>query len=199
MKLDLRLLNVPLEDLWCEVVAALVFEELFESQGPVYSLDTRTGGRLSSLRESGFWMGSEGSSLLLPSEKKIKSEKILLRGLGNRADFSEQSFLSHVMKLGKSLSLLKCKDLAVWIPSPVDPGEETNALFRVSCKTLLDGYLESHAEEDQDTFVKVVFSVPHGTSIDLQQTAEFLRNEFGSRYSCSIIVAGEEQNLNEKD
>ncbi len=199
MKLDLRFVHVPLEELWCEVVAALVFEESFESQGPVYALDTRTGGYLSFLSESGFWMGSEGSTLLLASEKKIRSDKIMLRGLGPRANCSPESFVSHVAELGNSLALLRCHDLGVWIPSPGEPGEESNALFRDSCEILLNAYLERQGDNAQDFFLKIVFSMTHGSSIDLEETAESLRKEFGSRHSCSIVVIGEERNLNEKD
>jgi len=193
MRLDLRFVNVPLEELWCEVVAALVFEEPFESQGPVYSLDTRTGGYLSFLCESGFWMGSEGSTLLLASEKKIRSDKIVLRGLGSRAHCSPESFVGHVAELGNSLALLKCHDLAVWIPLLGGPVEEAGALFRGSCETLLNSYLEREGNDAEGFLVKVVFSMPHGSSIDSGETAESLRKTFGSRHNCSIVVLGDEE------
>jgi hypothetical protein len=193
MKLDLRFVNVPLEEIYCEAVAALVFEEPFESQGPIYALDTRTAGYLSFLSDSGFWMGCEGSTLLLASETKIKSDKIVLRGLGPRADFSPESFVGHVAALGNTLALLKCQDLGVWIPSSGTPGEESNALFRVSCETLLKAYLEREGDDAPEFILKIVFSMPHGSSIDLEKAAGFLRKEFGSRHNCSIVVMGEEQ------
>jgi Cytosol aminopeptidase family, N-terminal domain len=193
MKLDLRFVNVPLEELWCEVVAALVFEESFESQGPVYALDTRTNGYLSFLSESGFWRASEGSTLLLASEKKIRSDKIVLRGLGSRWNCSPESFVGHAGELGTSLAQLKCHDLAVWVPTQGEPGGEAKTLFRDSCEAFLNSYLESGGDSAQDSFVKVVFSIPHGSSIDLAETAESLRRVFGSSHSCSIVVLGDEQ------
>ncbi|MFZ0449344.1 MAG: M17 family peptidase N-terminal domain-containing protein [Desulfatiglandaceae bacterium] len=192
MKLDLRFVNVPLEELWCEVVAALVFEEPFESQGPIYALDTKTGGYLSFLSEGGFWMGSEGSTLLLASEKKIRSDKIVLRGLGPRADCSPESFVGHVAELGNALALLKCHDLGVWIPCPGESGKKLDVLFRGACETLLNAYLEKEGDNAQDSFLKVVFSMPHGSPIDLEKTAAFLRKKFSSRYNCSVVVMGEE-------
>lgn len=187
MKLDLRLLEVPLGDLWCEAVAALVFDEPFDSQEPILSLDAKMGGYLNYLRESGFWTGAAGSSVLVATQKKINADKILLMGLGPNADCTAKIFRGCVADLGLSLAMLRIHDLAVWIPPPRNPNRCTPAHFRNSCSTLLKSYMKKLGSES-DCFLKVVFPVPRALLGRLNEVARQLKEEFTYLQSCTVIA-----------
>ena len=187
MKLDLRFVEVSLEDLWCEAVAALVFQEPLDSQGAIFSLNSRTGGYLTSLEESGFFKGSFGSTVLLASEGRVKADKILLKGLGPKADCSLEAFLRCVGDLGDSLSKLRIRDMAVWIPLPAEVGKDRVAFYREACITLLHPYEETYGA-DSEFYLKTVFSFPHSLQGSLEGIAESLKSAFGHLDSCSIVV-----------
>jgi hypothetical protein len=187
MKLDLRFVEVSLEDLWCEAVAALVFQEPFDSQGAIFSLNSRTGGYLTFLEESGFFKGSLGSTILLASEGRIKADKILLKGLGPKADCSPEVFLRCVGELGHSLAKLKIRDMVVWIPLPHDAGTDPTAFYRDACITLLRPYEEIYGAESE-CYLKTVFSFPRALQGSLEGIAETLKSTFGYLDSCSIVV-----------
>ena len=187
MKLDLRFVEVSLEDLWCEAVAALVFQEPLESQGAVFSLDSRTGGYLTSFEESGFFKGALGSTILLASEGRIKADKILLKGLGPKADCSPEAFLRCVGELGHSLAKLKIRDVVAWIPLPHDAGRNPAAFYGDACEALLRPYEET-CGADSGFYLKMVFSFPHALQGSLEDIAEGLKRAFGHLESCSIVV-----------
>ena len=81
MKLDLRFSDRPLESLWCQAVAALVFRGPDLTEGALFGLNEKMAGFLSDLQERGFWTGRRGESILVASQDAIRAEKILLKGL----------------------------------------------------------------------------------------------------------------------
>ncbi|MBW2094649.1 MAG: hypothetical protein JRI80_07150 [Deltaproteobacteria bacterium] len=192
MKLDLRFVEVSLEDLWCEAVAALVFEEPYDSQGTIFTLNTRTGGYLSLLRESGFFQGSLGSTILLASEGRVKADKIVLKGLGPKADCSPEAFVRCVEELGDSLARLKVRDLAVWIPLPQNLERDPSGFFCDACMTLLRSY-EKRYGMDPGFYLKTVFSFPHELLGFMEDIAGSLKNAFRHLEGCSVITVEKEQ------
>jgi hypothetical protein len=191
MKLDLRFVEVCLEDVWCEAVAALVFQEPYDSQGTIFTLNTRTGGYLSLLRESGFFKGSLGSTILLASEGRVKADKIVLKGLGPRADCSTEAFVKCVEELGDSLARLKVRDLTVWIPLPENLERDLSGFFCDACMTLLQPYVRMYGM-DSGCYLKTVFSFPREVLGFLQDIAGNLKNAFRHLESCSVVVVEKE-------
>ena len=97
MRLDLRFVARPLEDIWCPILVALAFEDPGDNPGGIGGLDARTGGYLSRLRRQGFWTGAESETLLVASRGMVKAEKILLKGLGMESGY-DASGLSRCLK-----------------------------------------------------------------------------------------------------
>lgn len=192
MKLDLRFVEVSLEDVWCEAVAALVFQEPYETQGAIFTLNTRTRGYLSFLRESGFFKGSLGSTILLASEGRVKAEKIVLKGLGPRADCSPDAFMRCVEELGESLARLMVRDLAVWIPLPEKLERDPSGFFCDACMTLLQPYVRMYGM-DSGSCLKTIFSFPREVLGFLQDIAGNLKNVFHHLESCSVVAIEKEQ------
>jgi len=192
MKLDVRFVEVSLEDVWCEAVAGLVFMEPYDSQGNIFTLDIRTGGYLSLLRESGFFRGSLGSTILLASEGRVKADKIVLKGLGPKADCSPEAFVKCVQELGDSLARLKVRDLAVWIPFPENLERDPSGFFCDACVTFLRSYERMYGM-GSGFYLKTVFSFPREVIGFLQDIAGNLKDAFRHLESCSVIktVAGD--------
>jgi hypothetical protein len=52
-------------------------------------IDWRTSGRLSAVLRSGFFTGAVGEQLLMPGERRIPVDRLVLVGAGGRAEFDE--------------------------------------------------------------------------------------------------------------
>jgi hypothetical protein len=186
MKLDIRFMEGTPEDLWCEALAALAFQESYESQGALFTLNSRTGGYLSLLRESGFFQGTLGSTLLLASEGRVKAEKIVLKGLGPKANCSPEAFMRCVKELGCSLAGLNLRDLAIWMPLPESLERDLSTFFCGACIALLRSYAERHGMDAQ-FYLKAIFSFPHELIAFTDDIPGQLKEAFHHLESCSVI------------
>jgi len=192
MKLDLRFVEVSLEEVWVDALAALVFQEPYDAQGSIFTLDTRTGGYFSLLRDSGFFKGSLGSTILLASAGRVKADKIILKGLGPKGDCSPETFLKCIEELGESLVRLKIYDVAVWIPFPGSLERDPSGFFCDACITLLRSYEKIYGET-AGFYLKTLFSFPREIAGFLEEIAGNLKKSFDHLESCSVIrsVAGD--------
>lgn len=186
MRLDLRFVEASLEDLWCEALAALVFQEPYDTQGTIFALDARTGGYLSMLREAGFFQAALGSTILLASEGRIKADKIVLKGLGPKADCSPEKFLKCIAELGDSLARIGIRDFAVWIPLPGNLERDLSGFFGEACIAMLRSYEKMHGS-DAGFYLKTVFSFPNQLAEFFDDIAGSLKQTFRHLESCSVI------------
>jgi hypothetical protein len=79
-------------------------------------LDWRLAGRISRLMERGFVAGALGEVVLLPGKPKLSYDKILLFGVGARADFSEPVYRAVVEHMLKTLEGLRARTAVVELP-----------------------------------------------------------------------------------
>lgn len=189
MKLDLRFAEVKLENLWCEAVAALVFQEPFCSQETISSLETSIGGYLGTLNKSGFFRGSLDTTLLLASEGRIKADKLILKGLGPRADCSPDTFMRCVAELGDSLAKLGIRDMAVWIPFLDNFEKDPAPFFCDACMTLIRPY-EKASGRNTDFSLKAVFSIPKELLRSPEDIVRIMKEKLGHPESCSVVAVG---------
>ena len=78
--------------------------------------DYRWGGRLSDLVRSGFATGELGEVLLLSGRPKLPFDKVILFGVGARADFSELVFRNVVERVLTTLEGLRSRTAVVELP-----------------------------------------------------------------------------------
>jgi hypothetical protein len=90
MRLDLRFSTRPLEDLWCQAVAVLVFQGPSMEKGVLSGLNKKMSGFLTNLVEKGLWTGETGENFLLATQNMIKAEKVVLHGMGPKTQFNEE-------------------------------------------------------------------------------------------------------------
>ena len=105
-----------LDLLGTEVVVAAVSEDEKPPHGVAGLLDWRMSGRISALIERNFMSGKVGEVVLLPGKPKLPFDKVLLFGVGPRADFSEPVFRLVVEKMLSTLEGLRVRSAVVELP-----------------------------------------------------------------------------------
>lgn len=117
MELRFTLPNLrKLDLLGTEVILAAVAEDEQPPHGVAGLLDWRMAGRISALLERGFVKGTVGEVTLLPGKPKLPFDKVLLFGVGVRADFSEPTYRFIVEKMLTTLEGLRVRSAVVELP-----------------------------------------------------------------------------------
>ena len=185
MKLDLRFVFRPIEEIWSRILVGLVFEgSLNETEG-MAALDAKTGGYLSRLQGTGFWRGARGETLLVASGGAVKAEKILLKGLGPRAGCNARRLSETLKEAGAAIDRMALADVAVHIPAL--PEERAGALvLETGCAALVGPFFRAHGGED-DFLLKIVVPVHPAWRHMGDDLLRRLRACFLPRMACSII------------
>jgi hypothetical protein len=187
MKLDLRFSDRPLESLWCQAVAALVFKGPDLTQGALFGLNEKMAGFLSRLQERGFWTGSRGETVLLASQDAIRAEKILLKGLGGVRDYDLQLLVSHIRQVGSTFNKIKINEFGMHIPVFQGLEEEHASHLEICARQVVNPFFEHHRRES-DFMLKIIFSVENFTGKVLRPLAGRLREYFDLQVECSVVL-----------
>ncbi len=99
-----------------ELCACSIWQDERPMRGLAGLLDWRLGGRLSALLKSAFFRGEAGEALLVPGKPHVPFEKVLLLGLGPRADFGEARFREGVTHMATALERLRVRRAVVELP-----------------------------------------------------------------------------------
>ena len=105
-----------LDLLGTEVILAAVAQDEQPPHGLAGLLDWRLAGRISALMERGFVTGSVAEVVLVPGKPKLPFDKVLLFGVGSRADFSEPVYRLVVEKMLSTLEGLRARSAVVELP-----------------------------------------------------------------------------------
>lgn len=187
MRLDLRFSNRPLEDIWCQALAAFVFQESGIRFSPLSELNEKFSGYLADLENRGLWTGEKGENLLLASQDMIKAEKLLIHGLGRREDFSISILENEAGELGATLDRIKVCDFGISVPVLGGLETEYPSYLESSAIQLVNQFFDNH-KDDEDFYLKVIFSVGSEFVNILSSVENRLREHFTSIMDFSIIV-----------
>jgi hypothetical protein len=105
-----------LDLLGTEVILAGVAADEAPPHGLAGLLDWRLAGRISKLIERGFITGKVAEVVLVPGKPKLPFDKVLLFGVGARADFSEPVYRVVVEKMLSTLEGLRARSAVVELP-----------------------------------------------------------------------------------
>jgi hypothetical protein len=105
-----------LDLLGSEVIMAGVASDEQPPHGLTGLLDYRLAGRISALLERGFVTGRVAEVVLVPGKPKLPFDKVLLFGVGPRADFSEPVYRLVVEKMLATLEGLRARSAVVELP-----------------------------------------------------------------------------------
>ena len=191
MRLELRFSKRPLEDLSCQAVVILAFSDPDLPKGDLASLYDRITGLWPDLEKRGFWAGTPGETLLLASQGVIGAEKILFKGLGERAFFDTIDLTDRVGEIGATLNGIGVVDFGIHIPIAADSHEIHSSHLELAARYLVDAFLEHHQLE-VGYALKIIFSVGAYPSTMLTQVILRLRAHFSS---IQDLFIGEEQVL----
>ncbi len=103
-----------------ELLACTVWSDERPLRGLAGLLDWRMSGRLSALAKSGFLGGERGEVVMVQGKPSLPFEKLLVFGLGARADFGEEAFRGVVVRLLRALEGLRVRRAVVELPGRAD-------------------------------------------------------------------------------
>ena len=187
MKLDLRFTTRPLEYLWCDAVVAFIFQGPYRQENGIPGLDAKTSGGITHLSEKGFLTGSDGETLLIASQNRIRAQRILLKGLGSPSEYSKENLSSRILDLARDLKRMAINDFAIRIPNTEASEVEYCSYIESSCTGLVDFFLAQH-ESNDDFIFKMLVSVDDTVVQDLEQTIRHLKEHFMSKLDYTIII-----------
>lgn len=190
MKLDLRFTTRPLEEIWCQAVIYLVFEGPTGEQDIISGLDAKTSGYLSRLRERGFWTGARGDTLLVASQHMIKAERILLKGLGPRGDYTSELIGEGAEEIGTALKRMDVNDIGIRVPVPSGLESEYPKQMETACVHLVKPFLESYPD-GPDFLLKMVVSMDKVFMGEIESSVDSFKTHFGSKLHSTIVFERE--------
>lgn len=99
--MTLRVLDLPVDRMEGDAVAALFFQDTLPLRGPGGLLDWRLNGALSRQLQQGTISGRVGEHLLIPNNGKLGANRVLFIGGGRWADLDLQGYrdlLRHLLE-----------------------------------------------------------------------------------------------------
>ena len=124
-----------LDALQSEVLVGNLWQDQRPCEGVAALYDWRSANQLSQILESGFVTGELGEVLLMPGRKRMSLEKILLFGLGPRADFDAQRFEIVTRSMIRRLDLLCATQVVIELPGratgQIEAEPATDALLAI--------------------------------------------------------------------
>jgi len=187
MKLDLRFSDRPLESLWCQAVAALVFQGPDLTQGALFGMNQKMAGFLSILQKRGFWTGSRGETILLASQDAIRAEKILLKGLGESSDYDVELLVSHIREVGSTFNKMGINEFGIHIPVFQGLEKKNASHLEICARQVANPFFQQHRGES-NFMLKIIFSVEDYTGEVLRAVAGRLREYFDLQAECSVVI-----------
>ena len=179
MRLELRFSKRPLESLSCQAVVILAFSDPDLPKGDLAGLYERMAGCWPDLEESGFWANVRGETLLLASQGTIKTDKILIKGLGESAVFDTIDLTDRIGEVGATLDGIGVREFGIHIPVVADSKEAHASHLELAARHLVEPFLEHHRNE-ADFTLKIIFFVGTYPSAMLTPVILKLRGSFAS-------------------
>jgi len=186
MKLDLRFLNRPVEDLWCQAIVMLVFSRPSVADDAFANVNDKMGGYLGDLIDSGVWTGETGENLLLATQDTIMAEKLLMRGLGQEEGFGMELLNREISQTGAVLDSIGIREFAVRMPSLDGPVRQYGLYLERAASCLAETFYTRHKDEP-DFILKIFFSLDRDFMNDIDRVTKSLRETLGPRVELSII------------
>jgi len=158
MILDLRFINRPIEDLWCQAAVLLVFQSPDIENGVLSGINRKMGGSLSDILNAGVWTGERGETFLLATQDAIRSGKLLMRGLGPESSFDSEVLKKESSETGYVLDRMGISEFAVNIPYPDGRKGEYSIYLETAAASLIETFTNKY-KNDPDFLLKVFFTI----------------------------------------
>lgn len=124
-----------LDELDAEVLAAGVYEDVRPARGVAGLCDWRLGGRISRLMSTGFITGKTGEVVMIPGKPQLTLDKVILVGLGPRAQMGKDRLTAFLETIVDRLTKLRARAAVVELagrPDIIEPLAAIAALLGVT-------------------------------------------------------------------
>jgi hypothetical protein len=186
MKLDLRFINHPVEDLWCQAIVLLVFEHPSILNDIFSNINDKMGGSIGDLIAKGVWTGEKGENLLLATQDTLMTDKLLMRGLGPEGAFEIEALIKEISQTGAALDGMGVREFAVRMPSVHGRESEYGLYLETAASGLAETFYNRHKDE-ADFLLKIFFLVERDFMNDIRTVMKRLKENLGPRLDLSII------------
>lgn len=186
MKIDLRFLNRPIEDLWCQAVVLLVFQNPTIVNDVLSSINDKMGGSLNDLIKRGIWTGDRGESLLLATQGAIRADKLLMCGLGPENSFDNGVLINEVLRTGIALDQMGVKELGINMQCPDNHAGEYGTHIENVALSIAEAFNERH-KDDPEFLLKIFFCIDNGFKDKVDRVITRLKEEIRQGVEFSII------------
>jgi hypothetical protein len=119
-----------LEDVRTEVLVFFQVEDEPAPRGRLGRLDWILLSVVSRLRARGKFSGERGANVLLAAYPKLKAERVLVMGLGRRADLSHTALYRLSYQTAQTVLDLRCSQITLDLPVRFFPEEPPERLRR---------------------------------------------------------------------
>ena len=126
--MDARDAGERLEEIRTDVLVLFHPEDEPAPRGRLGRLDWVLLGVLSRLRARGKFTGARGTSALLSPNQKVKAERVLVMGVGRRADLSMAAFYRLSYETARTVLNLRCSRISLDLPFRMFPHESPEKL-----------------------------------------------------------------------
>jgi cytosol aminopeptidase family protein len=113
----------PIEEIVAEVLVLFHLEDELSPRGRLGQVDWILCGAVSRLRARGKFAGERGATALLAPDGKLKASRILVVGLGRRADLSLVALYRLSYQAAQAILSLRCTRVAMEPPFRAFPQE----------------------------------------------------------------------------
>ncbi len=135
--MQIRESREPLEDVAADVMVMFHFQDEPSPRGRLGDLDWILCGAISRLRARGKFAGERGATALLLPQGKLKAERLLVMGLGRKANLSLVTLYRLSYQVAEAVLKLRCTQVAVEIPFRAFPQDSAQRLHRA----FLEGFV----------------------------------------------------------
>jgi hypothetical protein len=186
MKLDIRFVNRPLEDLWCQALVLLVFQGPSILNGVLSNINDKLGGSLNDIIKAGLWTGEQGENFLIATQDAVRAEKLLMRGVGPEETFGIETLIKEISATGVVLDKLGIREFGINIPSVSGNENEYGLYLEAATVHLLETFVNNHSA-DPDFLLKIFFSIDKDFMNMVEPVIKRLRKKIRHGLECSII------------
>jgi len=135
-----RLSATDIDKIETEAIVLLFFSDERPLKGATGLIDWRMNGSISRLISEGMISGEKGEATLILPNKRIKSKKILMAGLGDSSTFGEASLKDTAIAIIRQLNKICIKNFVIAMPpligSHLSTADAASTLVRQLVETI---------------------------------------------------------------
>lgn len=136
--LNIKFISYPFDKLKSQCALVTTFSDLRPLKGVSALVDWRLNGRLSKILIKNRFCGDYQEVMLLPSEGRIKSDYILVLGLGPRGSFNESHVGLFLQFMLEKITQMKLTDFVISISDMIPDRFEWRNSIRLLASKLHD-------------------------------------------------------------